>query len=40
MHIHVLGEEGEAKFWVEPRMDLITERDDEIRTAWHEHFGR
>jgi hypothetical protein len=57
MHIHVLGEEGEAKFWVEPRielarnhglsekslstaMDLITERYDEIRTAWHEHFGR
>lgn len=57
MHIHVVGEEGEAKFWVEPgielarnhgfadktlsaAMDLIKEREDEIRKAWNQHFGR
>jgi len=57
MHIHVVGEEGEAKVWVEPgielarnhglpdrtlnaAMDLIKEREDEIRKAWDEHFGR
>jgi hypothetical protein len=57
MHIHVVGEEGEAKVWVEPgielarnhglpdktlsaAMDLIKEREDEIRRAWDEHFGR
>ena len=57
MHIHVLGEDGEAKFWVEPRielarnhglkektigvaLDLVREREDEIRQAWQEHFGR
>jgi len=49
-HVHVLGEEGEAKVWIEPRielarnhglgaktlataLDLITEREDEIRRA-------
>lgn len=57
MHVHVLGEEGEAKIWIEPRLevarshrlgertlgtalDLVKEREDEIRTAWYEHFGR
>lgn len=57
MHIHVLGEEGEAKIWVEPEiefarnhglsektirvaLDQVRERQDEIREAWHEHFGR
>jgi hypothetical protein len=56
MHVHVLGEEGEAKVWVEPQievaqnhglsvrtlgivLDLIEEREDEIRRAWNEHFG-
>jgi hypothetical protein len=55
-HVHVLGAEGEAKVWIEPRielagnhglsektlataMDLITEREDEIRRAWNKHFG-
>jgi hypothetical protein len=28
MHVHVLGEEGEAK------------REGEIREAWNRHFGR
>ena len=57
IHVHVLGEEGEAKVWVEPQielarnhglssktlataLDLIEEREDEIRKAWDEHFGR
>lgn len=57
IHVHVLGEEGEAKVWIEPRielarnhrlsgktlataLDLITEREDEIRRAWDAHFGR
>jgi hypothetical protein len=57
IHVHVLGEEGEAKVWIEPRieltrnhglggktlataLDLITEREDEIRRAWDEQFGR
>ncbi len=56
MHVHVLGEEGEAKIWIEPRIEvarrhglgertvgtalrLVKEREDEIRTAWDEHFG-
>jgi Domain of unknown function (DUF4160) len=55
--MHVLGEEGEAKIWIEPRLevarshrlgertlgtalDLVEEREDEIRTAWYEHVGR
>ena len=55
-HVHVLGEEGEAKFWIDPRielarshglsektlataLDLITEREHEIRRAWNQHFG-
>ena len=56
MHVHVLGAEGEAKIWLEPRielarnrglsakrlfvaLDLVREHEDEIRTAWREHFG-
>ncbi|MBU2603372.1 MAG: DUF4160 domain-containing protein [Actinobacteria bacterium] len=26
MHVHVQSAEGEAKFWVEPRIDLATSR--------------
>ena len=57
IHVHVLGEEGEAKVWIEPRievvaghqlsektmrlaLELIREREDEIREAWRRHFGR
>lgn len=57
MHVHVQGERGEAKFWLEPEiflaqnfglgraslgtaLRLIREREDEIRAAWKEHFGR
>ena len=57
MHVHVLGEEGEAKIWIEPRvevarthglsertlkmaLEIVEEREDEIRTAWRQHFGR
>lgn len=55
IHIHVRGEEGEAKIWVEPRievarqglsrktlrmaLEIVREREDEIREAWREHFG-
>ena len=55
MHVHVLGEEGEAKIWVDPQievarnhrlsdktlataLELIREREDEIRRAWDQHF--
>lgn len=57
MHIHVVGEEGEAKIWVEPGIELarnhglsektigtalglVKERENEIREAWRDHFGR
>jgi len=57
MHVHVLGEEGEAKIWIDPKIEvarshglgdrtlgvalgLVKEREDEIRRAWHQHFGR
>ncbi len=57
MHVHVYCERGEAKFWLEPTIELahnsgltdrqiraartlIEEHDDEIRNAWHTHFGR
>jgi Domain of unknown function (DUF4160) len=56
LHIHVVGAEGEAKIWIEPRievarsyglsdrtltivLDLIREREDDIRRAWDRHFG-
>ena len=55
MHVHTLGEDGEAKFWMEPSVELaknyglsehtvrealqvIMERENEIRAAWHAHF--
>ena len=57
MHVHVMGVEGEAKVWIDPRievarnhgldaktvstaLELIREREDEIRKSWNEHFGR
>ena len=57
MHVHVLGEEGEAKIWIDPQIEvarshglgdrtlgialgLVREREDEIRKAWYQHFGR
>lgn len=56
VHIHVYSHEGEAKFWLEPRVELvknyglnaqqldevkkvIEEKQDEIISAWHRHFG-
>jgi hypothetical protein len=55
MHVHVYRPEGEAKFWIEPKIELaqnhglskrqlnaarrlIVEHEDEIRSAWKEHF--
>lgn len=55
-HVHVQSPEGEAKFWLEPNIELaqsyelnerdlrlvqklIQEHEDEIRDAWHRHFG-
>jgi hypothetical protein len=51
LHIHIQSAYGEAKFWVEPRIELarshglrrvrelIEEREQEIRDAWASHFG-
>jgi Domain of unknown function (DUF4160) len=56
MHIHVHGQAGEAKFWIEPQItlaenyglsgpelnrvrNLIRKHEDDIRNAWHRHFG-
>ena len=57
MHVHVHHADGEAKFWLEPRLELaenhglsrqrlaraqrlVEENEDEIRSAWKEHFVR
>ena len=57
LHIHVQSADGEAKFWIEPEielarnyqlspqdlsrvLELIVEHEQEIRDAWHRHFGR
>jgi hypothetical protein len=56
MHVHVLSPNGEAKFWLEPDIelavakglsshalseirDIIEQRREEIRHAWHRHFS-
>jgi Domain of unknown function (DUF4160) len=56
MHVHVYCGHGEAKYWMEPAIELsdnyglrgsdlltarrlIEEHEDEIRDAWHKHFG-
>ncbi|HSM50924.1 MAG TPA: DUF4160 domain-containing protein, partial [Thermoanaerobaculia bacterium] len=56
LHVHAIGPEGEAKFWLEPEISvaqnhglserkirlaltLVKEHEDEIRSAWREHFG-
>ena len=56
-HVHVHHADGEAKFWLDPAIELadnyglspvrvstaqrlIEERQDEVRAAWKEHFGR
>ena len=55
-HVHVSCGDGEAKFWLEPHIelavnyrlsraqlrdveDIIEEKQDEFRAAWHRHFG-
>lgn len=55
MHVHVHGQNGEAKFWLEPMIELaqsiglsrreigealrlVQEHEDDIRTAWRNHF--
>jgi hypothetical protein len=55
-HVHVACADGEAKYWLEPQIDLaqnygLSERqlrtivflirghEEQIRTAWREHFG-
>jgi hypothetical protein len=57
VHVHVFSPDGEAKFWLQPSIELavnkglkqaelselkrvVEERQDEIRTHWHRHFGR
>jgi len=56
IHVHVYSAHGEAKFWIEPEIELadnyglrrpdlqiarrlIEKHEDEIRDAWHKHFG-
>lgn len=56
LHVHALSADGEAKFWLEPSIELANnyglndrqvrealrlteERKDEIKAAWHAHFG-
>ena len=56
MHVHVGCGSGEAKFWIDPKIELavnygLSRKDlkrvetlieahvDEIRNAWHRHFG-
>ena len=57
LHIHVQSPDGEAKFWIEPNIELarnyrlsaqdlsrvlqlVVDHEQEIRDAWHHHFGR
>lgn len=57
MHVHVQGQNGEVKFWLEPKVELaqsiglsqheigatrllVEEHENDIRSAWHEHFPR
>jgi hypothetical protein len=56
LHIHVQSPDGEAKFWIEPNIELahnyqlsaqdlsrilklVVDHEQEIRDAWHRHFG-
>ena len=55
MHVHVQGQSGEAKFWLEPAIELaqhsglsrreigeatrlVQEHENDIHSAWHQHF--
>ena len=55
MHVHVQGQNGEAKFWPEPAIELaknaglsqreinaalglVKEHENDIRSAWRQHF--
>ncbi len=55
-HVHVYCGKGEAKFWMDPRIEIaqnyglaereireaqniIEAHEQEIRNAWHTHFG-
>ena len=57
MHVHVQGQNGEAKFWLEPSIELtqytglsrheisealsiVQEHENDIRSAWFNHFPR
>lgn len=57
MHVHAASSNGEAKVWLDPRVELadnvglstreltmlcriVQEHEQEIRDAWHDHFGR
>ena len=57
LHVHVTCADGEAKFWLEPALELaqnyglsdrqlraaetlVRKHENDIRSAWHEHFGR
>jgi hypothetical protein len=57
LHVHVQSPDGEAKFWIDPEIELarsyrlsdqdlkrvlqlVIDREQEIRDAWHRHFDR
>jgi hypothetical protein len=57
MPVHVQGQNGEGKFWLEPTIALSQhaalspreisdalrlgqEHENDIRSAWHQHFSR
>lgn len=56
IHVHVQSADGEAKFWIEPdielarnynlsdqdvsrALELVVDHEQEIKDAWHGHFG-
>lgn len=56
MHVHVVSGDGEAKYWLNPSIEickvhrysakqlkqiesLIEEHEDELISAWQQHFG-
>ena len=56
LHVHVQSADGEAKFWIEPEielarnynlsdqdvsrvLELVVGHQQEIKDAWHRHFG-
>ncbi len=40
MHIHIYCAQGEAKYWLEPKIEhIIEDHYDEIKSAWQKNFN-